>query len=228
MLDYNCRPKALLSYAKEFFAPLLLIPELEGGRVSFKISNEKRQAFEGLIYYRILDAKNNIVYNGADDVSVPEMSVTSFEGRDFSDVISGHENEYYLEFGLREGAVTVTRNTLLFTSPKRFNFEDPAIKAQISGSGRSMTITLRADAFAKDVEISFEGHDVILQDNFIDITSQTPVKLNFMVTSGVVSSFELEDALRIRSVYNIGNVNKSLKKDRFLSKKEDLLGKLIY
>lgn len=228
MLDYHCRPKALLSYAKEFFAPLLLIPELDGGRVSFKISNEKRQAFEGLIYYRILDAKNNIVYNGADDVSVPEMSVSSFEGRDFSDVICGHEKEYYLEYGLREGAVTVTRNTLLFTSPKRFKFEDPTIKAQISGSGRSMTITLRADAFAKDVEISFEGHDVILQDNYIDITSQTPVKLNFMVTSGVVSSFELEDALRVRSVYNIGNVNKTLKKDRFLSKKEDLLGKLIY
>ncbi len=228
MLDFYCRPKALLSYAKDFFAPLVLIPKALGGRVSFAVSNEKRQAFEGLIYYRILDAKNNIVYNGADDIRVPEMSVVAFEGRDFTDVISGHENEYYLEYGLRDGAVSVTRKTLLFTSPKRFRFADPDIKAQISGSGRSHTITLRAEAFAKDVEISFEGHDVVLQDNYIDITSQTPVKLNLMVTSGVVSSFELEDTLHIRSVYNIENANKGLKKSRFAAKKEEILEKLHY
>ena len=228
MLDYSCRPKALLYYSRAFFAPLLLIPRVDGGRVSFAISNEKRQAFEGIIYYRILDAKNNIVYNGADDVSVPEMSVVAFRGRDFTDVIKGHEDEYYLEYGLRDGAVSVTRRTLLFVSPKRFKFEDPAIKAQISGSGRSHTITLCAESFAKDVEIFFDGHDVILQDNYIDITSRTPIKLNLTVTSGIISSFELEDALRIRSVYNIGNVNKGLKKTRFEAKKEDVLGKLTY
>ena len=228
MLDYHCRPKALLSYAKDFFAPIVIIPKVDGGRVSFAISNERRQAFEGLIYYRILDAKNNIVYNGADDVSVPEMSVAGFEGRDFTDVIRGHENEYYLEYGLRDGAVSVTRKTLLFVAPKRFRFADPDIKAQISGSGRSHTITLRAEAFAKDVEVSFEGYDVVLSDNYIDITSQTPVKLNLTVTSGAVSSFELEDALHIRSVYNIENANKGLKKSRFAAKKEDILEKLHY
>ena len=116
--------------------------------MSFAISNEKRQAFEGLIYYRILDAENNVVYHGSDDVVVPEGSILAFEGRDFSEVVEGHEREYYLEYGLREGAVSAAIGTLLFVKPKQFNFLDPAIKTQISGIGRNLTMTLRAAASA--------------------------------------------------------------------------------
>lgn len=225
-VDYFCRPKALISYAKSFFAPLSVIPKLVDYHVSFAISNEKRQAFEGLIYYRILDAENNVVYHGSDDVVVPEGSILAFEGRDFSEVLEGHEREYYLEYGLREGAVSVAVGTLLFVKPKQFNFLDPLVKTQISGIGRNLTMTLRADAFAKDVEISFEGHDVILSDNYFDITSSAPIKLSFTVLGDFISQFELEESLRIRCVNTIGNVNKSLKKSRFEAKKEQILEQL--
>ncbi len=226
MVDYFCRPKAVEFYAERFFNPIYLIPKRDGGRVGFAISNEKRQSFEGFVYYKILDAQNNIVYHGSDDVKVPEMSTLAFEGRDFTDVVSGHENEYYLEYGLREGALTVSRGTLLFVKPKRFKFCDPKIKSQISGTGRMMSITLRAEAFAKDVEISFPGHDVLLKDNYFDITSSAPVKVDFVLLSGSVNSFDLEEALRIKCVNNISNVNKSVKKSLFDAKKEELLEKL--
>ena len=229
MVDYFCNPKALENYAASFFAPLSVIPKVEGHKVSFAVSNERRQGFEGFIYYRILDSQNNLLYHGSDDVSVPEMSVVAFEGRDFKDVIAGHENEYYLEYGLRDGAVAVTKDTLLFVKPKRFDFVDPSIKAQISGVGRSFTMMLKAEAFAKDVEIYFEGIDVILSENYFDITSSAPLKINVMVTGNVdVSSFELEDALRIRCVNTIGKVNKSLKKSRFDAKKQEILGALNF
>lgn len=227
MVDYFCNTKALVSYASSFFAPIALIPKVNGGHVSFAISNERRQRFDGFIYYRILDSQNNLVYHGSDDVSVPEMSVVAFDGRDFGDVISGHENEYYLEYGLREGAVAVTKDTLLFVKPKKFAFVDPAITAQISGIGRSHTMTLKADAFAKDVEIYFEGIDVIISENYFDITSSAPMKINVMVNSSAgINSFELEDALRIRCVNTIGKVNKSLKKSRFDVKKQEILESL--
>ena len=227
-VDYFCRPKALISYAKSFFAPLSVIPKLEDYHVSFAISNEKRQAFEGLIYYRILDAENNVVYHGSDDVVVPEGSIVAFEGRDFSEVVKGHECEYYLEYGLREGAVSAAIGTLLFVKPKQFNFLDPQIKTQIGGIGKNLTMTIRAEAFAKDVEISFEGHDVIISDNYFDITSTAPIKLSLTVTSDFISQFELEESLRIRCVNTIGNVNKRLKKSRFESKKEQILEQLNF
>ena len=226
MIDYFCRSKALEFYAERFFSPLYLIPKLEGSKVTFAISNEKRQAFSGFIYYKILDNQNNLIYHGSDDVVVPETSVIAFDGRDFSDVISGHENEYYLEYGLREGSLTVSCGTLLFVKPKRFKFLDPEIKAQISGTGKQMSLTLKASAFAKDVEISFKGHDVVMMNNYFDITSQAPIKVDFIVLDGFVSSFELEESICIRSVNTIGNVNKSVKKSLFDIKKEELFEKL--
>ena len=225
-VDYFCRPKALINYANSFFSPLTAIPKLEDYRVSFAISNERRQAFDGVIYYRILDVDNNVVYHGSDDLSIPEGSILAFEGRDFSEIVATHEREYYLEYGLREGALSVMCGTLLFVKPKQFAFTDPGIKAQISGVGKNLTMTLRADAFAKDVEISFEGHDVILSDNYFDITSAAPIKINFVVLDDFISQFELEESLRIRCVNTISNVNKSLKKTRFEAKKEQILEKL--
>ena len=225
-VDYFCRPKALINYAKNFFAPLSVIPKLENYQVSFAISNERRQAFEGLIYYRILDAENNVVYHGSDDVVVPEGTILAFEGRDFTEIVEGHEREYYLEYGLREGALTVASGTLLFVKPKQFAFSDPQIKAQISGIGKNLAMTIRADAFAKDVEISFEGHDVLLSDNYFDISSAAPIKINITVLGDFISQFELEESLRIRCVNTIVNVNKSLKKSRFEAKKEQILEQL--
>lgn len=228
MIDFYCRPRASIYYARRFFAPILLIPSLDGCKVSFVISNERTRPFTGMLNYRILDSENNLVYNGQDEVSVKERAVTPIAGRDLSDVVSGHEHEYYLEYCLRDGANTASRGTLLFVKPKRFAFKDPCIKAQIGGSGKTMTLTLSASAFAKDVRISFRGYDTDLRDNFIDITSQTPLKMNFTVQSGTPSAFDLEDAICIKSVYNIGNVNNSLKKSRFDTKIGDVLEKLKY
>lgn len=228
MLDYSSRPKALAYYQKRFFSPVLLIPVRDGFRVSFIISNERRQSFSGMINYRILDAENNLIYNGQDEVSAAEMSVTEVKGRDLSEVMRGHEREYYLEYSLRDGVNTVSRGTLLFVKPKRFAFRDPHIKTQISGSGRTMTLTISADSFAKDVEISFAGHDTDLRDNLIDITSQTPVKINFTVLSGSPSVFDLEESISTKCLYNIGNVNNSLKKARINTKIDNVLEKLKF
>lgn len=229
LVDYFCCPKAASAYATSFFSPLLLIPKVDGGRVSFAVSNERRQAFEGLIYYRILDAQNNPIYHGSEDIKVSEMSIAISEGRDFSEVIKGHENEYYLEYGLREGAVSITKSTLLFVKPKRFLFRDPAIEAHINGAGRSYSITIRAESFAKDVEICFDGMDVAVSENYFDITSSAPLKISISVPKNVeTTAFELENALRIRCVNTIGKVNKSLKKDRFDIKKQEILKSLDY
>ena len=155
------------------------------------------------------------------------MSTLAFEGRDFSEIIAGHEKEYYLEYGLREGAATVSKATLLFVKPKRFAFVDPCIKVQISGVGRSYTLNVSAEAFAKDVEIYFEGVDAAISENYFDITSPAPIKINLAIISNAgISSFELEDALRVRCVNTIGKVNKGLKKSRFDAKKQEILNSL--
>ena len=53
------------------------------------------------------------------------------------------------------------------------------------------------------MEIDFDGVDVVLDNNYIDLTSEAPVKLNFTVIGGMETSYHLKDALNIRSVYDL-------------------------
>ena len=77
------------------------------------------------------------------------------------------------------------------------------------------------------IKVYFEGIDAIISENYFDITSSAPMKINVMVNSSAgINSFELEDALRIRCVNTIGKVNKSLKKSRFDVKKQEILESL--
>ena len=123
----------------------------------------------------------------------------------------------------------MSKGTLLFVKPKRFAFVDPAIKAQISGVGNNLYMTLQADAFAKDVEISFDGIDAMVSENYFDITSSSPVKVGLTIIEDTpTSSYELQDALRIRCVNTIKKVNKSLKNKRFDTKKQDIMSKLNF
>ena len=96
-----------------------------------------------------------------------------------------------------------SKKTLLFVPEKHFEFKKPKIKAVITGQERSFSITISSDVFIKDLEVGFNGVDVQLSDNYVDLTSEAPVKLTFKVLGGIETSYHLKDALEIRSVYNL-------------------------
>ena len=79
------------------------------------------------------------------------------------------------------------------------------------------------------MEVSFEGMDVLVSENYFDITSAAPVKVGLtLMEDAPISTYELQDALRIRCVNTIKKVNKSLKKERFNAKKQDIMSKLNF
>ncbi len=203
-IDSLSRWKALQYYAAKFFAPTLVYAENEGACVGFSISNERRLAFIGEIEYKLLDAKNNIIEKGVEEVAITEMSARKVFTKDFSEKLLGHENEYYLEYSLREGTSIIYKDTLLFSREKEFKYENPEIKYELVGDERRFAITLSAKAFARGVEIDLDGVDAILTDNFFDLTSSAPVKISFNTPSSKKSASELSELVKIRSVYDVG------------------------
>lgn len=55
----------------------------------------------------------------------------------------------------------------MFTAPKHFCFLNPHLSAEIIGN----EIIIRADAYAKSVEITSPDTDMILEDNYFDINA---------------------------------------------------------
>ena len=191
--------------ASRFFAPTLLHAEYLGdGRVLFYISNERRQSFAGTMEYRIVSSDNLTVHRGSAPAVIERNSARLILERDLGDYIIGHEDEYYLECYLKDSLGTYSQNVTLFVPEKHFKFEDPKIKAEIVGSERRFSITLKAEAFARDIEISFGKYDAVLYDNYFDITSPSPMRISFTLTGAMSNAEELMSELKIRSVYDIG------------------------
>ncbi len=202
-VDSFGRRKALLYRAERAFQPLAVFAEREGYSVGFSVSNERRLAFIGELEYKIIDNKNRVIFKEIADCQVAKNSSKKLFTRDLSEYIEGHENEYFLEFYIKEGLSIASKGTMLFTKPKSFNFLDPHIKADISGRDRRYSITLTADAYAKGVELSFIGQDALFFENYFDLTQNSPYKVSFTLISGEDSTYALQRALRVRSLYDV-------------------------
>lgn len=204
LVDMCHRPTAVTYRAAKFFAPVVAYAKAKGSTVEFYISNESRTDFAGVLEYKIIDSKNNVIYKNEEICSASASSAKLICARDLAEHVSSYERERVVEYSLISGSNVVYRSTLMLCEPKRFKLESPDIVAQISGADKKFSITLAASAFAKDVEIGFEGSDAIFRDNFIDITQNTPIKISFSIVGPVTTAEKLMGELRIKSTYDIG------------------------
>lgn len=202
-IDSRGRWKPLQYYSLRHFEPLALYASFEDGRVSFSVSNQRRSACIGTLEYRIADASNYTIFKTELPCEIEAGEVREIHSADIDEIIKGHEREYYLEYYIKEGSFTLSRKTMLFVPEKHFIFKKPKIKAVISGQDRRFSLTLSSDVFVKDMEIGFDGVDVVFDDNYFDLTSEAPVKINFTVTGGMETTYHLKDALEMRSVYDL-------------------------
>ena len=87
--------------------------------------------------------------------------------------------------------MVVSKNTLIFCEPKNFRFQDPKLQYRIEDD----VIIVKADAYAKDVEILNENEDMILEDNYFDMEAgeERCIKILEGTASGI----------RLRSVFDI-------------------------
>ncbi len=203
-LDSNVSRKALHYYASSFFSPVAVRAQVSGSTVSFSATNAGKNAVFGTLEYRVIDSSNLLIYKDSLDIDIAEHSSRTLFSCDLGEHITSHENDRYIEYILTEGSHVLFRGTALFVPQKCFVYEKPAIKTEITGRDKRFSITITADKFVGSLEISFDETDAVFTDNYINITSPIPVKLDFTVSSPLETVKSLEKQLRIRYLYNIG------------------------
>ena len=202
-IDHRGRWKPLQYYSHRFFAPARLYATAMGADVRFYAVNHRKTLLSAVLEYRILDAENRSIYDGARQVELSAMTSGSLFGIDFSEYVEGHEREYYLEYKLKEGTTVLSRDVLLFVPEKHFNFKKPTVRTVINGDDKKFSITMAADCFVKDLELDFDGVDVRFSDNYIDLTSDAPIRVEFTVLDSAYNTQNLKDALILRSVADL-------------------------
>ena len=202
-IDYYGRWKALHYYAKRFFAPVMLSCEencetnnrtsvvmepsdnISTARLS--VANETMFPVKGIVHWSLRDPMSRVLSSGSEAVEVPKLSSVWLDEMDFSstDFLRNHLT-YWLEVDGR----TVSGGSVLFTAPKHYRFEDPDLSCTIDRD----TITVKASAYAKSVEIECPDSDIVLSDNYFDMEAGTHT---VKIVEGSPKT------LSLRSVYDI-------------------------
>lgn len=202
-IDYFGRFKALQYYAKRFFAPVLLSCQEKGMHtecpnvnaqpkpftksIQFNISNETTVDKEVEIVWHIRKASGKSAKCASLPVKVQALSSRWLEEIVLPDLLIFEE---YVSYELWENGSLLSEDTVLFTAPKYFRYEDPRLCVKVKGKH----ITISSKTYSQGIEILNENQDLILSDNYFSLNAS---EKTVEIISGEPTN------LTIRSVYDI-------------------------
>ena len=204
-IDSAGRWKALHYEAKRFFAPVLLAAFEEGDDVSFAISNETLVDRLLTIRWRVMDTDFHEYARGKLPVQCGALSAVKLPALSFAEALNGDLDHRYLAYELvDENGAVLCKKAVLFEKPKHFAWKKPEISAVFSEKDGKTAITLSSDTFAKGVCLSFGNADVVLSDNYFDLTDGGSIIVTVeKIIAGNADMTSLQNSLQICSVYDI-------------------------
>ena len=198
-IDYYGRYKALHYFARKFYQSVSLGLFNENGKITVNIANETLKDFKGYIKVGIIKNDFSVIFEDKREVFV--SSLTSSDvieyGNDLFD--RSRDTFFYCELYDENGTI-LARNTEIGVPPKHFIFIDPQIKVDIRKDGEFTYFKFNANAFAKNVQVSFKNYDIALSDNYFDLTCESGYEVYAKTDLDIDT---LIKDIKIMSVYDI-------------------------
>jgi beta-mannosidase len=171
------------------------------------VANETMAEVQGIVYWSLRGSDSNVITRQApsdDGIATSDVDAAAAQGRQLVvipplsgvwlekiDLADINERETHLNFHFEAGGQIISSGTCLFSPPKYYHFTDPKLTHSVNGK----FITVKAKAYAKNVEISALDGEAWLSDNYFDMEAG---KTTVEILRGDANEFE------IRSVYDIG------------------------
>ncbi|MBO5551101.1 MAG: glycoside hydrolase family 2 protein [Lachnospiraceae bacterium] len=178
-IDYFGRWKALHYYAKRFYSPFMISCEEEGlltqslnvnaepfeveKSIRLSVSNESLSERSAAVSWQLRDNTGAVIRSEEEKINVGKLSSIWMDKVELPEA-GLYDN--YVSYQLTEGDEVVSEGTVLFCPPKHFRFEDP----ELSVRAEKDEIIVTAQRFAKSIEIRNADDDLILSDNFFDMS----------------------------------------------------------
>jgi beta-mannosidase len=205
-VDYYQRWKALHYYARRFFQPLAISCHEEGLLTQNPNANHQPQVKAAIeksfrlcvvnegfeekkltVKWEIRDRNARVLTEKTVPLKVAALSSQWLDKVLVNDI---GLNDQYLSYHLLDGNTLISEGSCIFSLPKFFHWADPKLSYTVSGD----TITVKASAYAKSVEILNRKEDLVLSDNYFDMDGGTK-KVKILSGKPV--------GIKLRSVYDI-------------------------
>jgi beta-mannosidase len=199
-LDYFGRWKALHYAAKRFYAPILLSVEETGTQMSIHVTSDLTDPWDGTVRWRLEMMGGEVVESGEKPLHVPALQDTCVGVFDFSRQVTD-ENKRNLVFvcELWKGGERISGCVTLFAPNKHLELQNPGLTLDVAEQNGTLSITVRAAALARFVELDFPDVDVVFSDNYFDVSPHQPLT----ITAPLPADWTVAQArknLRVRSL----------------------------
>lgn len=206
-IDYYGRWKALHYGAKRFYARFMATAcerEELSTEIDYYIHNESFEERKAVLRVRLIDRDFHTLYETETEITAAAFEVKNVLPMDFAPFLAeaGMKKKAVAEYCLIEDGCIVSRGTTLFVKPKYFDFKTPEYRVSVTEKADGFCIHAEADTYVSYAELSLDEYDVVLEDNFFDITSEEGVDITVDKKEfpNQVTAEEVAAALHIRSV----------------------------
>ena len=206
-IDYYGRWKALHYGAKRFYARFMATAcekEELSTEIDYYIHNESVEERKAVLRVRLIDRDFHTLYETETEITAAAFEVKNVLPMDFAPFLAeaGMKKRAVAEYSLIEDGCIVSRGTTLFVKPKYFDFKTPEYRVSVTEKADGFCIHAEADTYVSYAELSLDEYDVVLEDNFFDITSEEGVDITVDKKEfpNQVTAEEVAAALHIRSV----------------------------
>ena len=188
-IDYYGRWKALQYYAKRFYAPVLVSPYIEDGKLDVYVVSDRTEAQSGQLRLRIMDFNGKVLKQQTLSVSIPALSSSAYIELPLSEFVNANGTDSAAIFGAADLTIAgqpASSNIIYFAPTKQVHLPQAKIASELSGGNGTYTLKLSSPVLARDAYVSFGDNDVKFSDNYVDLLPGEPQTIT------VTSSASLE------------------------------------
>jgi beta-mannosidase len=203
-IDYFGRWKALHYMAKNFFAPIAGSITRTENTIEAHIQNECMTAKNCKVVMTLKRMDFTVLKQDTFEATVPALAAAKLGERDYTDLISGIEDQVFVEAVFTDEAGYQNIEIETFVRHKHLLLEKPDICVKVTEDQEEYVLEVTSKRLACFVELDFEDADAIFSDNYFNLTSEEPkiVRLRKSDIQGslFMSSSDLEQRLKVRSL----------------------------
>jgi beta-mannosidase len=201
-IDYFGRWKALHYAARRFFAPVLVSPVEEGGRVQVFVVSDRLADTRAHLAVRLVDFDGKELSRHEQDiVAKANTSGVAWTGSK-RDLLRGVDPaRVVLVAEVREGASVLSRNLMMFEKTRDLALPPPELSVAVEARGADASVRVTAKRFARAVYLATADGQGSFSDNFFDLLPGESATVEWKGPPGTsADAARLSAALRIMTV----------------------------
>lgn len=199
-MDYFGNWKAMHYYAKRFFEPMLVSPQVADGNMNLFVVSDLPEAKNADLTVTLMDLNGMTLMTKKENINVEPIKGKSYMSLSVEDLTNNNDKKNLILIAeLMIDGKKVSQNEYFFKPFKELNIKRPNIKSEISETNTGFKINLSTDKIARAVYLKMNNEPGTFSDNYFNLIPGKSVEVEFK-SDKKIKPIELMKKLVIRSM----------------------------